>query len=150
MNEAEISKLQAALEGAYPTSKISPTKVFDLWRVKRELLEFPNARRADLVNHLLETCKEFPSLPQVLAAMKAVAPQRLIKDSCLICDDTGYIHYEPDGRTSTWNVVATGPGEKPRYKIVPGVGDEDDTKVFAYNGRPIEYAFPRPCPSCSH
>ena len=125
MNQDEISKLQATLEGAYPTSKISPSKVFDLWRVKRELLDFPNTRRADLVNRVLEVCKEFPSLPQLLACMRDVAPpEKAATQTCLICDDTGWIHYDEHGELFT----RTRPG-------------------YTYNGKPIEYPVPRPCPA---
>lgn len=143
MNQDEISKLQSQLEGAYPTSKISPSKVFDLWKQKKELLEFPNARRADLVNKVLETCREFPSLPQLLAAMQAVVPvERVIKDTCLICDDTGWIHYDADGNEFM----------EPRYpsgkhiRVKPG----KEREPLQYDGKPIMYAMPRPCPSCNH
>jgi hypothetical protein len=135
------------MQAAYPNNKISPTKVLDLWRLKRELLEFPTQRMADLVNALLDRCKEFPTMPELLAACEQVVPRpRVIKDSCLMCDDTGYIHYEDDGELISGRI---------KYRVVPGATAADGTPVdnravFSYNGKPIEYFYPRPCPICTN
>jgi len=137
MNSNEISRLQATLEGAYPTSRISPTKVFDTWNACRELQEFPNARRSDLINLCLERFKEFPTLPQLLeAARTLLRAERGPKQTCLICDDTGWVHFSRDGEQIT-----------AQHKTVR-VRDTD--VVFTYNGQPIEYHYPQPCTACSH
>ena len=147
MTEHDISRLLDKMQAAYPNNKISPTKVFDLWRLKRELLEFPTQRMADLVNALLDRCKEFPTMPELLAACEQVVPRpRVIKDSCLMCDDTGYIHYKDHGELI---------GGRIKYRVVPGATAADGTPVdnravFSYNGKPIEYFYPRPCPICTN
>jgi hypothetical protein len=147
MTEHDISRLLDKMQAAYPNNKISPTKVLDLWRLKRELLEFPTQRMADLVNALLDRCKEFPTMPELLAACEQVVPRpRVIKDSCLMCDDTGYIHYEDDGELISGRI---------KYRVVPGATAADGTPVdnravFSYNGKPIEYFYPRPCPICTN
>lgn len=148
MNSNEISKLQAMLEGAYPTSRISPTKVFDTWNLSSELLEFPNARRNDLVNLVLERCKEFPTLPQLLdCCRQLLRADRGPKQTCLICDDTYWIHYERTGRahkdgSMEWH------GDPLTVRNVKVVAGKEVTA--AYNGVPIEYSAPRPCPACNH
>jgi hypothetical protein len=147
MTEHDISRLLDKMQAAYPNNKISPTKVLDLWRLKRELLEFPTQRMADLVNALLDRCKEFPTMPELLAACEQVVPRpRVIKDSCLMCDDTGYIHYEDDGELISGRI---------KYRVVPGATAADGTPVdnravFSYNDKPIEYFYPRPCPICTN
>lgn len=147
MTEQEISRLLDKMQAAYPNNKISPTKVFDLWRLKRELLEFPAQRQADLVNALLDRCKEFPTMPELLAACAQVVPrERVTKDTCLMCDDTGFIHYEANGELI---------GGRIKYTVVAGATLADGTPVdnravFTYGGKPIEYHYPRPCPICVH
>jgi hypothetical protein len=136
MNSNEISRLQATLEGAYPTSRISPSKVFDTWNACRELQEFPNARRSDLINLCLERYKEFPSLPQLLDAARALLKaERGPTQTCLICDGTGWVHFTADGELGI------------KQKTIR-VRDADI--VFTYNGKPIEYGNPTPCIACSH
>ena len=147
MNSNEISRLQATLEGAYPTSRISPTKVFDTWNACRELQEFPNARRSDLINLCLERFKEFPTLPQLLEAARALLrADRGPRQTCLICDDTGWIHYAPGGRHADGSKAFEGDPFTAHKTI--RVRDTDVT--FTYNGKPIEYSAPEPCPACSH
>ena len=147
METHEIARLLDLVSAAYPNSKISPTKVLDLWQNKKELRDFPNQRRADLFNLILERCKEFPSLPELLAACEAVNPRpRVIKDTCLVCDDTGWIHYESNG-----DPIAP----RHKYKVIPGAQTSDgrpvdNQVVFSYGGKPIEYHYPRPCPICVH
>ena len=143
MEANEIARLLDQMQAAYPNNKISPTKVLDLWQNKVQLREFPNARRSDLVNCILERCREFPTLPELLAACAHVVPyERVVKDSCLLCDDTGWVHYDADGNEYV----------EPRYpkgkhiRVKPGQVAEP----LQYQGKPIMYAMPRQCPACNH
>lgn len=160
METHEIARLLDLVSAAYPNSKISPTKVLDLWQNKKELRDFPNQRRADLFNLVLERCKEFPSLPELLSACEAVNPRpRVIKDTCLVCDDTRWIHYGLFHETPSGEVKyeATDDLLPPvhKYKVIPGATTPDGKPmskqiVFSYGGKPIEYHYPRPCPICVH
>ncbi len=161
MEPSEIARLLDTMQASYPNSKISPTKVLDLWQHKKELRDFPNARRADLVNTILERCKEFPTMPELLAACQTIAPKpRLIRDTCLMCDDTGWIHYGRFHETPTGEMVWEPTDELlppvHRVKVMPGCVDPDGQPiarkeiVFEYQGKPINYHHPRPCPICTH
>ena len=148
MNSDEISKLQSHLEGAFPNSKLSPSKVFDAWCLSKVLIEFPNQRRADLTRHVIDNAKEFPTLAQLEAAARTILRrEQPAHQTCLICDDTGWIHYElternhPDGSAVFTGDVFT----ERRVKVVAG-----NKITLSYNGVPLEYAHPKPCPACNH
>ena len=148
MTPDDIGKLQNYLEGAFPTSKLSPSKVFDAWTKSKWLVDFPNQRRADLARHLVDNCKEFPTLQQLESAARTILRRELPKiDSCLICDDTLWIHYEPTDRVNHdgSRVFDGDPFTHPRVKIVAG-----KETTLQYRGQPIEYAHPKPCPACNH
>ena len=148
MNSDEIGRLQNTLEGAFPNAKLSPTKVFDAWSHSKWLVEFPNQRRADLARHCIDNLKDFPTLQQLEAAARTLMRRDAPKiDSCLICDDTLWIHYEPTGRThSDGSPMSDGdPFTAKRVKVVAG-----KETTLQYGGLPIEYAFPKPCPACNH
>lgn len=148
MNSDEIGRLQNTLEGAYPTAKLSPTKVFDAWSHSKWLVEFPNQRRADLARYCIDNLKDFPTLQQLEAAARTLMRRDAPKiDACLICDDTLWIHYEPTGSThSDGSPMSQGdPFTAPRVKVVAG-----KKTTLQYGGLPVEYAFPQPCPACNH
>lgn len=148
MNSDEISRLQTYLEGAFPNAKLSPTKVFDAWSHSKWLVDFPNQRRSDLARYCVDNMKDFPTLQQIEAAARTLIRREMApKQTCLICDDTLWIHYEPTGRThSDGSPMSEGdPFTSRRVKVVAG---KDIT--FEYGGLPIEYATPRPCPACNH
>ena len=148
MNADEIGKLQTYLEGAFPTAKLSPTKVFDAWSHSKWLVEFPNQRRADLARYCIDNLKDFPTLQQLEAAARTLMRRDMPKiDSCLLCDDTSWIHYEPTDKAHSdgARMSAGDPFTGRRIRLVAG-----KETTLEYRGLPIEYAFPKPCPACSH
>ena len=148
MNTDEIGRLQNTLEGAFPNAKLSPSKVFDAWTHSKHLLEFPNKRRADLARHCIDNLKEFPTLHQIEAAARTLMKRDAPKiDNCLICDDTGWIHYEPtDKYHRDGSPLSEGdPYTARRVKLVAG-----KELTFEFQGQPIEYSQPKPCPACNH
>lgn len=148
MNSDEIGKMQATLEGAFPTAKLSPTKVFDAWTHSKVLVEFPNTRRADLTRWCIDNCRDFPTLAQLEQAAKALLKRDQPKhQTCLMCDDTGWVHYEPTGRHhSDGSPMSAGdPFTTRRVRMVAG-----KETTLQYAGVPIEYATPRLCTACNH
>ena len=149
MNSDEIGRLQNTLEGAFPNAKLSPTKVFDAWSHSKWLVEFPNQRRADLARHCIDNLKDFPTLQQLEAAARTLMRRDAPKiDSCLMCDDTGLIHYTyRDGtKHSDGSLMFDGdPLHNPAVRIV-----KDKEITLEYQGRPVMYASPVPCPACNH
>ena len=152
MTPDEIGRMQSTLEGAFPNSKLSPTKVFDAWCLSKVLIDYPNQRRADLTRYVIDNAKEFPTLAQIESAARIIQRREAPKiDRCLMCDDTLWIHYLPvdkagggvnkDGSVQFDGDPFTGRGTK----IVAGKPVE-----FTYNGVPIEYSQPQPCPVCNH
>lgn len=148
VNSDEISRLQTYLEGAFPNAKLSPTKVFDAWSHSKHLVDFPNQRRSDLARYCVDNMKDFPTLQQIEAAAR-ILMRREAKpiDSCLICDGTLWIHYEPTDHTHRDGSQAFD-GDPLTARRVQLVAGKDIT--FEYGGLPVEYATPRPCPACNH
>lgn len=152
MNSDEIGRMQGTLEGAFPNSKLSPSKVFDAWCLSKVLLEFPNQRRGDLTRHVIDNSKEFPTLAQLETAARAIMRREQPRhQTCLICDDTLWVHYEPTdkafgGTHPDGSIKWHGdPFTQRHVKVVAG-----KEITFSYQGMPIEYAAPRPCPACNH
>lgn len=148
MNADEIGRLQNTLEGAFPTAKLSPTKVFEAWSHSKYLVEFPNQRRADLARYCIDKLRDFPTLQQLEAAARTIMHREQTKsDTCLMCDGTFWIHYEPTGRTHSDGspMCAGDPFTTRRVKIVAG-----KETCLEYGGLPVEYATPQPCPACNH
>jgi hypothetical protein len=148
MTPDEIGRMQGTLEGAFPNSKLSPTKVFDAWCLSKVLIEYPNQRRADLTRYVIDNAKEFPTLAQIESAARLILRREAPKiDRCLMCDDTLWIHYEPtDKFHSDGSRVFDGEPFTTRHvKVVAGKELE-----YAYNGMPVQYSQPQPCPVCNH
>jgi hypothetical protein len=148
MSPDEIGRMQSTLEGAFPNSKLSPTKVFDAWCLSKTLIEYPPQRRADLTRYVIDNCKEFPTLQQIESAARVIMRRDAPKiDRCLICDDTLWIHYEPTDKVHRDGSLSFDgdPFTSRHVKLVAGKPLE-----YAYQGIPIEYATPRPCPACNH
>lgn len=133
MNDNHVSQLVATLEGAYPQSKISPSKVLATWQASKRLQAFNNALRGDLINHILRTCKYFPSLPEVIDACDQLEPREK-PGPCAACDDQGHIFHGPDGQDLQREHTVT-------YNNAP--------VTFQYQGKPILYAYVEPCPICN-
>lgn len=148
MNSGEIGRLQNTLEGAFPNAKLSPTKVFDAWTHSKWLIEFPAQRRADLARYCIDNLRDFPTLQQLEAAARTLMRRETKPiDSCLICDGTLWIHYQPTGglHADGSPMSAGDPFTTQRVRVVAG---KDTT--LQYGGLPIEYATPQPCPACNH
>ncbi len=149
MNADEIGRLQNTLEGAFPTAKLSPTKVFEAWSHSKYLVEFPNQRRADLARYCIDKLRDFPTLQQLEAAARTIMHRDQTKsDTCLWCDGTGLIHYTyRDGSLHRdGSLMFEGdPLHNPGVRIVKG-----KEIAFEYEGRPVMYASPVPCPACNH
>ncbi len=92
MNDHQVSQLVATLEGAYPQSKISPSKVQATWQASKRLQAFNNAHRADLINYVLKAHRFFPSLPEIMDACDAVEPREREGD-CLACNGRSHIDH---------------------------------------------------------
>lgn len=134
MNDHQISQLVATLEGAYPQSKISPSKVLATWQASKRLQTFNNARRGDLINHLLQTSRYFPSLPEVIDACAAVEP-RDEEPTCEACAGLGHIHHIE--------------GDDIRRAVPVSGAAGKGVQYLEYEGTPILYTFVQPCPICN-
>jgi len=133
MNDHQVSQLVATLEGAYPQSKISPSKVQATLQSSKRLQAFNNAHRADLINYVLKAHRFFPSLPEIMDACDAVEPREREGD-CLACNGLAYIHHTPAGEEL----------RRPHRVTTDG-----RTVTFEYAGKAIEYAYVEPCPICN-
>ena len=91
MNSAEIELLVDRLMGAYPSTKVSDTKVKALWTRRAELLGFPTERGTDLIDHVLNACRFFPSLPEMVACINMVLAPRRDSSECEKCGGTGFV-----------------------------------------------------------
>ena len=91
MNSAEIELLVDRLMGAYPSTKVPDVKVKALWTRRAELLQFPTDRAADLIDHVLNTCRFFPSLPELVSCVDMVLAPRRDSRECENCGGIGYV-----------------------------------------------------------
>lgn len=91
MNSAEIELLVDRLMGAYPSTKVSDVKVKALWTRRAELLGFPTERGTDLIDHVLNACRFFPSLPELVACIDMVLAPRRNTSECVECGGIGYV-----------------------------------------------------------
>jgi hypothetical protein len=91
VNSAEIELLVDRLMGAYPSTKVSDTKVKALWTRRAELLGFPTERGTDLIDHVLNACRFFPSLPEMVACIDMVLAPRRDSSECEKCGGTGFV-----------------------------------------------------------
>ena len=125
MNSHEIDKLVGTLEGAYPSAKIRRDTVLTTWNACRQLVNFPNANRSDLINRLLKAHKFFPNLPEVLEAARAIrTPEKGMH--CAQCEGMGYT-YQQDFEGDAILV---------------------DHLEHAYKGTPIAYSYMEKCEMC--
>ena len=91
MNIKEIELLIDRLMGAYPSTKVSDAKVKALWTRRIELLNFPTERATDLIDHVLNACRFFPSLPEMVACTYLVLMPRRDSSECEKCGGTGFV-----------------------------------------------------------
>lgn len=91
MNSAEIELLIDRLMGAYPSTKVGDVKVKALWTRRKELLGFPVERATDLIDHVINACKFFPSLPEMVACIDMVLAPRRNAVECEKCGGTGFV-----------------------------------------------------------
>lgn len=91
MNSAEIELLVDRLMGAYPSTKVPDVKVKALWTRRAELLQFPTDRATDLIDHVLNACRFFPSLPEMVACIDMVLMPRRDSSECEKCGGIGYV-----------------------------------------------------------
>jgi hypothetical protein len=91
VNSAEIELLVDRLMGAYPSTKVGDVKVKALWTRRAELLGFPTDRAADLIDQVLNACRFFPSLPEMVACIEMVLAPRRDSYECQKCGGTGFV-----------------------------------------------------------
>ena len=91
VNNTEIELLVDRLMGAYPSTKVGDTKVKALWTRRVELLGFPTERAADLIDHVLNACRFFPSLPELVSCIDMVLAPRRESSECEKCGGTGFV-----------------------------------------------------------
>jgi hypothetical protein len=91
MNNAEIELLVDRLMGAYPSTRVGDVKVKALWTRRAELLAFPTERAAALIDHILNACRFFPSLPELVSCIDMVLAPRRDVSECERCGGTGFV-----------------------------------------------------------
>jgi len=91
VNSAEIELLVDRLMGAYPSTKVADVKVKALWTRRGELLGFPTERAADLIDYVLNACRFFPSLPELVSCVDMVLAPRRDTSECEKCGGTGFV-----------------------------------------------------------
>jgi hypothetical protein len=91
VNNTEIELLVDRLMGAYPSTKVGDAKVKALWTRRAELLGLPTERAADLIDHVLNACRFFPSLPELVSCIDMVLAPRRESSECDECGGTGFV-----------------------------------------------------------
>ena len=91
MRPHEVELLVDRLLGAFPATRVDPAKVKALWVRRPELLSLDVSVAPTLIDALVYR-QYFPSLAEVMDAVRQITSVHHVRPDCPVCHGAGFVH----------------------------------------------------------